>query len=66
MIVRGTHFTRICDSLSPDPPRDRAIENLYNGAVDILRRIMTHTGWVTTLLTGGPRPSLGGNLDLLV
>lgn len=46
--------------------RDRAIENLYNAAVDILRCIMSHTGWVTTLLTGGPQPSLGGKLDLLM
>lgn len=44
----------------------RAIEGLYNGAIEILQGVMAQTGWVTTLLTGGPRPSLGGNLDMLV
>jgi hypothetical protein len=46
--------------------RDRAIESLYNGAVEILRGIMTHTGFVTTIITGGPRPSLGGEVDIIV
>jgi hypothetical protein len=55
----------ICLSPSLKLVHDRAIENLYNGAVTILRGIMVHTGWVTTLLTGGPRPSLGGNLDII-
>lgn len=46
--------------------RDRAIGNLYNAVIVMMRNIMTQTGWVTTLLTGGPRPSLGGDLDLLM
>lgn len=65
MVVKSVSFTRP-PAISLKLTRDRAIENLYNAAVDILRCIMSHTSWVTTLLTGGPRPSLGGKLDLLM
>jgi hypothetical protein len=66
MVARSMCFVHHLPSHSLKLLCDRAIENLYNAMVEILQRIMDHTGWVTTLLTGGLRPSLGGELDLLM